>query len=131
MAQLANPLLQIDSNRQRLPSLATAAIKDQRTGGNLRRHNRFVRTTADSLDRHADESVKDARHEQESVALLALLRTKPETLPGALSALRYVADWADHNDAGLFHNWNDLHRSAGVAFLPMIANVIEAAIDSR
>jgi hypothetical protein len=85
----------------------------------------------DSLDRHADESVKDARHEQESVALLALLRTKPETLAGALSALRYVADWADHNDAGLFHNWNDLHRSAGVAFLPMIANVIEAAIDSR
>jgi hypothetical protein len=85
----------------------------------------------DSLDRHADESVKDARHEQESVALLALLRTKPETLAGALSALRYVADWADHNDAGLFHNWNDLHRSAGVAFLPMIANVIEAAIDYR
>jgi hypothetical protein len=31
----------------------------------------------------------------------------------------------------LFHNWNDLHRSAGVAFLPMIANVIEAAIDYR
>ena len=81
----------------------------------------------DSLTRDADVSVKDTREDQERAALITLLRTKPESLAGCLAALRYVADWADHNDAGLFHNWNDLHCSAGQAFLPMIADAIEAA----
>ncbi len=80
-----------------------------------------------SLDRHADKSAKGARQQQESVARLALLRTKPETLAGALAVLRYVADWAGSNDAGLFHGWSDPHRSAGAAFLPMIADAIEVA----
>jgi hypothetical protein len=81
----------------------------------------------DSLDRDADEPVKNARQEQEGTALVALLRTKPETLAGCLSALRYVADWAENNDAGLFHDWDGPRRLAGAAFLPMIADAIEAA----
>jgi hypothetical protein len=81
----------------------------------------------DSLDRGADESVKGARQNQEGAVLIALLRTKPESLVGCLAALRYVADWAENNDAGLFHNWNGPKRSAGAAFLPMIADAIEAA----
>ena len=81
----------------------------------------------DSLERDFDESVKSTREEREGTALVALLRTKPKTLPGCLAALRYVADWAENNDAALFHNWSGPHRSAGVAFLPMIADAIEAA----
>lgn len=85
----------------------------------------------DSLTRNANVSVKDTREDQERTALIALLRTKPETLAGCLAALRCVADWADHNDAGLFHGWNDPHRSAAVAFLPMIADAIETATGRR
>lgn len=81
----------------------------------------------DSLDRGADESVKEARQNHEGAALIALLRTKPESLAGCLAALRYVADWAESNDAGLFHDWNGPQRSAGATFLPMIADAIEAA----
>jgi hypothetical protein len=81
----------------------------------------------DSLDRGADESVKNARQKQEGAALLVLLRTKPATLAGCLAALRYVADWAENNDAALFHDWSVPQRSAGAAFLPMIADAIEAA----
>jgi hypothetical protein len=81
----------------------------------------------DSLDRKARESVKQARQDRGSAALIALLRTKPEKLAGALAALRYIADWADNNDAGLFHGWSGPLRPAGIAFLPMIADVIEAA----
>jgi hypothetical protein len=80
----------------------------------------------DSLDRGADESVKDTRQNQEGAALIALLRTKPASLAGCLAALRYIADWAESNDAGLFHDWYGPQRSAGAAFLPMIADAIEA-----
>jgi hypothetical protein len=59
------------------------------------------------LDRKAKESVKQERQDREWAALIALLRTKPQTLAGALAALRYVADWAENNDAGLFHGWSD------------------------
>ena len=82
----------------------------------------------DSLDRGADESVKEARQNQEGAALITLLQTKPESLAGCLAVLRYVADWAGNNDAGLFQQWNGPQRSAGAAFLPMIADAIEAAI---
>jgi hypothetical protein len=81
----------------------------------------------DSLDRGADESVKEARQDQEGAALIDLLRTRPASLAGCLAALRYVADWAESNDAGLFHDWSGPMRSAGAAFLPMIADAIEAA----
>jgi hypothetical protein len=37
----------------------------------------------DSLDRGADESVKEARPNQEGAALIALLRTKPASLGAA------------------------------------------------
>jgi hypothetical protein len=60
----------------------------------------------DSLDRGAHESVKEDRIDSEGAALLALLQTKPETLAGCLAVLRYVADWADNNDAGLFQHGN-------------------------
>jgi hypothetical protein len=76
----------------------------------------------DSLDRCADEPVKDERHEQERAALVALLRTRPETLAGALAVLRYMADYAS-----MFHGWSNPLGSAGAAFLPMIADAIEAA----
>ena len=80
-----------------------------------------------ALERSATETLKKARHEQEAFALVALLRTHPETLAGALAALCYVADWAENNDVGLFHDWNGSRRSAGAAFLPMIADAIAAA----
>ena len=67
------------------------------------------------------------RAEREALALVAMLRTKPETLAGALAVLRYVADWAENNDVGLFQGWSSPQRSAGAAFLPMIADAIEAA----
>jgi hypothetical protein len=79
----------------------------------------------DSLDRDADDSVKNARHDQEIDALIALLRTKPETLAGCLASLRYVADWAENNDAALFHGWTGQMGLAGATFLPMIADAIE------
>src|SRR5277367_3282757 len=81
----------------------------------------------DSLGPSADEPVKSARQDQESAALMALLLTKPATLAGCLAALRYISYWAENNDAGLFHDWNGPKRTAGAAFLPMIADAIEAA----
>lgn len=81
----------------------------------------------DSLERGADEFVKSLRQDQEGVALIALLGTKPETLAGCLAALRYIADWAESNNAGFFHDWKDPKRTAGAAFLPMIADAIEAS----
>jgi hypothetical protein len=81
----------------------------------------------DSLDRCADEPVKDERHEHERAALVALLRTRLETLAGALAVLRYMADYASNNNTGLFHGWSNPLGSAGAAFLPMIADAIEAA----
>ena len=69
----------------------------------------------DTLDRCADEPVKEARHEQERAALVALLRTKPETLAGALAVLRYMADYASNNNTGLFHDWSNPLGSDGAA----------------
>jgi hypothetical protein len=80
----------------------------------------------DALERGADESIKAGRQNEERDALVALLRTKPETLAGCLAVLRYVANWAESNDAALFDGWSDPHRSAAAAFLPMIADTIEA-----
>jgi hypothetical protein len=39
-----------------------------------------------------------------------------------------VADYAENNNTGLFHDWGI--QSAGAAFLPMIADAIEAATRS-
>ena len=82
----------------------------------------------DALERQAAESVKEARSNQERVALIALLRTKPETLAGCLAGLRYLADYAENNGDGLFSNSLGELRSAGAAFLPMIADAIEASV---
>lgn len=84
-----------------------------------------------SIDRGADETVKNDHQNQETAALIAMMRTKPSTFAGCLAALRYLADWAETNDAGLFHSWNDPYRSAGAAFLPMIADAIEAASPNK
>lgn len=81
----------------------------------------------DALERHAAESIKGTRLNQERAALIAFLRTKPETLAGSLAALRYLADYAENNHDGLFGNTGGELRSAGAAFLPMIADAIEAA----
>jgi hypothetical protein len=51
-----------------------------------------------------------------------------ETLTGCLAVLRYVANWAENNGAGLFYDWSDPYRLAGAAFLPMIADTIAAVI---
>ncbi len=91
-------------------------------------HHRLIDAAYDNfLERGAHEAVKEDRRKQEGSALIALLHTKPETLVGCLAVLRYVVDWAETNDAGLFHDWNGPMRSAGAAFLPMIADVIEAS----
>jgi hypothetical protein len=92
----------------------------------IEQHRRAAAAFDDSLDRGADESVKDARQKQEAAALITLLRTKPETLAGCLAALRYVPGWAEDNEAGLFHDWSGPQRSAGAAFLPTAAGAIEA-----
>jgi hypothetical protein len=81
----------------------------------------------EALDADADESAKQACGKHEAAALIALLKTKPETLAGCLTALRYVAVWVENNNAGLFHDWDYPQRSAGAAFLLMIADAIEAA----
>jgi hypothetical protein len=81
----------------------------------------------DSFDRRADESVKDERLTSEGLAMVALLRTKPETVAGCLAVVRYLADWAENNDAGLFHGWVGPRRWAAAEFLPMIADTIEGA----
>ena len=93
----------------------------------IERHRLADAAYDDSLERGTDESVKETRKNQEAAALIALLRTRPKTLAGCLAALRYVVDWAENNDAALFHGWNGPHRTAGAAFLPMIADAIEAA----
>ena len=80
-----------------------------------------------SLERGVDKSVKGELSDLEVAALIALLRTKPASLRGCLAALRYVADWAETNDAGLFHDWIGPLRLAGAEFLPMIGDAIEAA----
>jgi hypothetical protein len=45
--------------------------------------------------------------------------------------LRYVADWAKNNDAALFDGWSDPYQLAAAAFLPMIADIIEAVRSPR
>jgi hypothetical protein len=91
-----------------------------------------------AIEQHrlADAAYEDAlaaREESEragkqaDAVLLALLRTKPETLAGCLAALRYIASWTHDNEGALFERWDKPYRSAGAAFLPMIADVIEAA----
>jgi hypothetical protein len=92
----------------------------------IERHRLADAALDDSIGRGADESIKKDRVDKEGVALVALLRTKPETLTGCLAALRYVADWAEDKDAGLFQGWSAARRSAGAAFLPIIADTIEA-----
>jgi hypothetical protein len=92
----------------------------------IERHRLADAALDDSIGRGADESIKKDRVDKEGVALVALLRTKPETLTGCLAALRYVADWAEDKDAGLFQDWSAARRSAGAAFLPIIADTIEA-----
>ena len=93
----------------------------------IERHRVADAAWDDALDRDAEESVKSERQELERIALIALLHAKPQTLAGALAALRYLADYAGNNDAGLFHNWNPPVGPAGAVFLPMIADAIEAA----
>jgi hypothetical protein len=85
----------------------------------------------DALDRGVDELVKSERQDRERTALVALLQTKPETLAGCLATLRYLADYAENNEAGLFHNWSPPVGTAGAAFLPMLADAIEATVPSR
>lgn len=94
----------------------------------IERHRLVDAAYDDSIERGADEAVKSERGEQEHAALISLLRTKPETHEGCLAVLRYVVDWAENNDAGLFHDWNSPLRSAGAAFLPMIADVLEGSV---
>jgi hypothetical protein len=62
----------------------------------IERHRLADAAYDDSLERGTDESVKETRNNQEAAALIALLRTRPETLPGCLAALRYVVDWAEN-----------------------------------
>jgi hypothetical protein len=93
----------------------------------IERHRLADAAYVAALDRGDTEAVKAACSEREALALVAMLRTKPETLAGALAVLRYVADWAENNDVGLFQGWSSPQRSAGAAFLPMIADAIEAA----
>jgi hypothetical protein len=92
----------------------------------IEKHRLLDAAYDDSLQRRAHESAKTGCEVQESAALIALLRTKPKTLAGSLAVLRYVVDWAEHNGTGFFSDWNGQMRSAGAAFLPMIADVIEA-----
>jgi hypothetical protein len=49
-----------------------------------------------------EAKVLKERSDQQDAALIALLRTIPETLAGSLAALRYVASWARDSEAGLF-----------------------------
>jgi hypothetical protein len=93
----------------------------------IERHRLADAAYDDSIERQSEENIKSERAGREGAALLALLQTKPETVAGCLAVMRYVADWAENNQAGLFHDWNSPLRSAGAAFLPMIANAIEAA----
>ena len=92
----------------------------------IERHRVADAAWDDALDRDAEIGQIQTTRAQR-IALIALLQTKPETLAGALAALRYLADYAGNNDAGLFHNWNPPVGPAGAAFLPMIADAIEAA----
>jgi hypothetical protein len=90
----------------------------------IERHRLADTAVDDALERRGDEMA--ARYGEERTALIDLLRTKPETLAGCLAAMRYVADLTEINDAGLFSQWGGPCRSAGAAFLPMIAGAIEA-----
>ena len=94
----------------------------------IERHRLADAAYDDSLERQVDESIQQERHDQELSALINLLQTKPETLAGCLAAIRYIADWAENNEAGLFQAWIGPRRSAGAAFLPMIADAIEAVV---
>jgi hypothetical protein len=93
----------------------------------IERHRLADAAFDDSIDRSADEYLKSMCQEQEATALVALLRTKPVTKAGCIAALRYVADWTENNETGLFHGWKGPRRLAGAAFLPMIADAIETA----
>ena len=97
----------------------------------IERHRLADAAYDDSIERQADESEKDALGEKEKAALIALLRTQPQTVAGCLASLRYVTDWARNNDAALFDAWSDPYKSAGAAFIPMIADAIEAINKNR
>ena len=65
--------------------------------------------------------------DQERDELIALLQTKPTICAGSVALLRYVAAYVEDNDNGLFQQLSGPLRTAGAAFLPMIADAIEAA----
>jgi hypothetical protein len=56
----------------------------------IERHRLADAALDESIGRGADEAIKKDRVDREGVALVALLRTKPETLTGCLAVLRYV-----------------------------------------
>jgi hypothetical protein len=90
-------------------------------------HHRLIDAAYDaSIERDAVDTLKSVQQRQELAALRALLRTEPRSLAGCLAMLRYVADYAANNRAGLFHDWEDATAQAGKALLPMIADRIEA-----